>query len=165
MTFTSPELEWKSQSSRYETVEGRLVVKDQNIKFLNLPELKLAGRVLFDNCPDLEFVFADKLRAINSFNNNDTPTLNQNSINMLANISILTEDQWQQRQQSAKRMSEYKVRLMTDPSSIHRIRPTGHKTQFRQYNNEAYYNWYPYEYDRYWWVIGAFGFQWYYWIR
>jgi hypothetical protein len=145
-----------------ETVEGRLVVNRQNIKFLNFPELLLAGRVILSNCPDLEFVFVDKLKAINSLRNEGTPSLNEESAAFMASVSLMTNEEWMQRNQEAERMRQFKNKLMSNPFGMQPIRPTGHKTQFKKYDVDAYYNWYPYEYHRYWYAIGTFGFQWFY---
>lgn len=140
-----------------QTVSGRFVVLSQPVKFLNLPELTQVGRLIIQSCGNLEFVFADKLQSIGSAELSGNSRMNENVVKILENLTVLSPEQYANRQAQAERMRLYRQQLIMNGNQPAPIRPTGHPTHFRDYVTDYYVN-YPAQYHDYWYTIGPWGF-------
>ncbi len=138
-------------------VTGRLVIQNQPVKFLNLPELNQVGRLIIHGCANLEFIFADKLQSIGSAELAANSKLNASVIQVLENVTILSPEQYAYRQDQAEKMRLYRQQLIRNGSKPAPIRPTGHPTHFRDYMTNYYVD-YPAQYHDYWYSIGPWGF-------
>ena len=62
-------------------------------------------------------------------------------------------------QNAQEEMRLFKRKLLEKSLTESPIRPTGHPTHFDSFGLiKSYYEWYPYEYDRYWGAIGPWGY-------
>ncbi|NBX68260.1 MAG: hypothetical protein EBR01_04770 [Proteobacteria bacterium] len=145
-------------------ISSRLVIQEQNLQFLNLPQLERVGRLVLSGCANLEFVFAEKLFDIASIRIENNPELNLVSE---ANLKKVTRKmgnrEYELMRQSQEEMKLFRLRLIQGNLNSTPIRPTGHHTYFDYYGFiKSYYEWYPYEYSRYWDVIGPWGYTFFY---
>jgi hypothetical protein len=140
-----------------QVVQGRFAVLSQPIKFLNLPQLTQVGRLIIQGCSSLEFIFADKLQSIGSVELSANRSLSQNVVSVLEHLSILTPEEYAQRQAEAEKMRIYRQQLILNGSQPAPIRPTGHPTHFRDYMT-GYYADYPSQYHDYWYSLSPWGF-------
>ena len=142
------------------TVSARLAVQEKNIQFLNFPSLKRVGRLILQGCLNLEFVFADKLYDIASIRMDGNPALNPASAENLKNVTrVMSAEEITYIQNAQEEMKFFKRKLLEKSLSEPPIRPTGHPTHFDSFGFiKSYYEWYPYEYDRYWSAIGPWGY-------
>jgi hypothetical protein len=146
------------------TVSARFVVQEQNLEFLNLPELTSARRLILKDCYKLEFVFAEKLQDVASLRLENNPALNPMSAEKLKSVTRpLTKEEESFITNAQEKMRQFRLRLIAKTLNETPIRPTGHHTSFDSYGFiKSYYEWYPYEYSRYWDVIGPWGYTFFY---
>ncbi|MFM8314572.1 MAG: hypothetical protein ACKOA8_09830 [Deltaproteobacteria bacterium] len=149
---------------RLRYVSSRLVIQEKNLQFLNLPELQQVGRFILNGCQQLEFVFADRLREVGSLRMDNNPALNPASAENLQKVTrVMTEEELAFIKNAQEEMRLFKRRLMDNALNQPPIRPTGHETHFDSFGLiKNYYDWYPYEYSRYWDVIGPWGYTFFY---
>ena len=149
---------------RLQTVAGRLVIQEKNLQFLHFAELRRAGRLILYNCSQLEFVFADKLYDVASLRVENTPNLNPASAENLRKVTrIVSPEEKEFIRKSQEEMLAFKRRLAENNLNQPPIRPTGHPTHFDSFGMiRSYYEWYPYEYSRYWDVIGPYHYTFFY---
>lgn len=145
-----------------ETVSSRLVVQERNIQFLNFPSLRRVGRLVLQSCLSLEFVFADKLYDVASIRMDGVPSLNPASAENLKSVTrVLSAEEQAFIQNAQEEMRLFRKRLLENALAQPPVRPTGHKTNFDSFGYiKSYYEWYPYEYTRYWSVLGPLGYYW-----
>ncbi len=149
---------------KLETVTSRLVFQEQQMEFLNFPELRRVGRLILANCINLEFVFAEKLFDIASIRIEKNPILNPISEANLKKVTRkMGNEEYELMRKSQEQMRLFKISLMRGMLNSTPVRPTGHPTYFDYYGFiKSYYDWYPYEYYRYWDVIGPWGYTFFY---
>lgn len=147
-----------------QTVNSRLVIQEKQMEFLNLPELRRVGRLILSNCPNLEFVFAEKLFDIASIRMEKNPVLNPVSEANLKKVTRkMGNKEYELMRKSQEEMRLFRLNLMRGMLNSTPIRPTGHHTYFDYYGFiKSYYEWYPWEYGRYWDVIGPWGYTFFY---
>jgi hypothetical protein len=143
-----------------ETVSARLAIQERNVQFLNFPSLKRVGRFILQGCLNLEFVFADKLYDIASIRMDGNPALNPASAENLKSVTrVMSAEEIAYIQNAQEEMRLFKRKLLEKSLTESPIRPTGHPTHFDSFGLiKSYYEWYPYEYDRYWGAIGPWGY-------
>lgn len=149
---------------RLNTVSGRLVIQEKNLQFLHFAELRRAGRLILYNCSQLEFVFADKLYDVASLRVENTPNLNPASAENLKKVTrVLSQEEQDFIRRSQEEMLAFKRKVAENNLNQPPIRPTGHPTHFDSFGMiRSYYEWYPYEYSRYWDVIGPYHYTFFY---
>lgn len=147
-----------------DTVSSRLVIRERNLKYLNLPELRRVGRLILQSCLNLQFVFADKLYDVGSARLEDNPSLNPGSASMISSVTRkLSPEELNYVTNAQNQIRDIKRKLIENSLSQPPIRPTGHPTQFDSFGLiRSYYEWYPAEYHDYWYSIGPWGFTMYY---
>lgn len=143
-------------------VSSRLAIQERNIQFLNFPSLRRVGRLILQGCLNLEFVFADKLYDVASIRMDGIPALNPASAENLKSVTrVMSAEELAFIQNAQDEMRLLKRKLLEKALSEPPIRPTGHKTKFDSFGYiKSYYEWYPYEYHRYWSIIGPLGYHW-----
>lgn len=140
-----------------QTVSGRLVVQERNLKFLNFPEVKRIGRLILHSCLNLEFVFADKLYDIASIRLENNPALNASNADMLKNITrVPTPEELEFVKNAQEEIRDLKRKLIDKSLNQRPLPPTGHPTYFDSFGLTGYYRWYPYEYSRFYDYIGPY---------
>jgi len=149
---------------RLNTVSGRLVIQEKNLQFLHFPELRRVGRLILYNCSQLEFVFADKLYDVASLRIENATRLNPASEENLKKVTrVLSAEEQEFVRKSQEEMENFKRRLGHQALEYAPIRPTGHPTHFDSFGMiRSYYEWYPYEYSRYWDVIAPYHYTFFY---
>lgn len=149
---------------KLQTVSARLVIQERKMEFLNLPELISARRFILKDCFNLEFIFAEKLQDVASLRLENNPALNPVSAEKLKSVTRpLTAEEEAFITNAQERMRQFRLRLIAKTLHEVPIRPTGHHTSFDSYGFiRSYYEWYPYEYSRYWDVIGPWGYTFWY---
>jgi len=142
------------------TVSARLAIQEKNVQFLNFPALRKVGRLILQGCLNLEFVFADKLYDIASIRMDGNPALNPASAENLKNVTrVMSPEETAYIQNAQEEMRLFKRKLLEKSLNQPPVRPTGHHTSFDSFGFiKSYYEWYPYEYNRYWSVIGPWGY-------
>jgi len=145
-------------------VHSRLAVQEKQMEFLNLPNLERVGRLILSNCSNLEFVFAEKVFDIASIRIENNPVLNPVSEANLRKVTRkMGNEEYELMRKSQEEMRLFRINLMRGMLNSTPIRPTGHHTYFDYYGFiKSYYEWYPWEYGRYWDVIGPFGYTFFY---
>lgn len=145
-------------------VTSRLVIRERNLKYLNLPEARRIGRLILQSCLNLQFVFADKLYDVGSARLEDNPSLNPGSASVISAVTRkLSEEQLRYVTDAQSQILMLKRQLVENSLAHPPIRPTGHPTQFDSFGLiRSYYEWYPAEYHDYWYSIGPWGFTMYY---
>ncbi|MFM8269266.1 MAG: hypothetical protein ACKN9V_03680 [Pseudomonadota bacterium] len=141
-------------------VSSRLVVQERNVQFLNFPNLKRVGRLILQSCLNLEFVFADKLYDVASIRLEGNPALSPASAENLKSVTrVMSPEEMAYVQNAQEEMRLFRRRLLDNALNQPPIRPTGHPTHFDSFGFiKSYYEWYPYEYNRYWSAIGPWGY-------
>lgn len=149
---------------KLQTVSARFVIQARGVEFFNLPELVRARRLILKDCFNLEFVFAEKLQDVASLRLENNPALNPVSAEKLKSVTRpLTAEEEAFITNAQERMRQFRLRLIAKTLHETPIRPTGHHTSFDSYGFiKSYYEWYPYEYSRYWDVIGPWGYTFFY---
>jgi hypothetical protein len=152
--FSGSDLEVAAFPSLQE-VSSRFVVRERNLKFLNLPEARRIGRLILQSCLQLEFVFADKLYDIASSHLDNNPALNPASAELLKNITrVPTPEELAFIKNAQEDIRELKRKLIEKSLKEKPLPPTGHPTHFDSFGLTGYYSWYPYEYSRFYDYIG-----------
>lgn len=152
--FSGSDLEVAALPSLQE-VSSRLVVRERNLKFLNLPEVRRIGRLVLQSCLQLEFVFADKLYDIASSRLDNNPALNPASADILKNITrVPSPEELEFIKNAQEDIRELKRKLIEKSLTERPLPPTGHPTHFDSFGMTGYYSWYPYEYSRFYDYIG-----------
>ncbi len=146
------------------TVSGRLVIQQANLEYLRFPELRRVGRFILFNCPSLKFIFVDKLYDIASIRIDNAASLNPACEEKLRSVTrVLSPEERAFLQKAQQDMRDFKRQLIENTLSQPPIRPTGHPTKFDSFGMmKSYYQWYPYEYDRFHGFIGPWGYSWIY---
>lgn len=147
-----------------EQVSSRLVFDSAGVRFLNFPVLEKVGRMIIHVCPSLEFVFSDQVLQLGSIWIEKSQKLAEVCRQrILANTQIISIEEMALLQDSKRKMTVFKD-LYAKGATPAPIRPTGHPTHFDSFGLivDHYYQWYPYEYSRYWGVIGPWGYSWLY---
>jgi hypothetical protein len=144
-------------------VSAHLVIRERNVKFLNLPELRKVNRLVLQSCLNLQFVFADKLYDVGSSSLDGNPSLNPGSASVITSVTRkLSPEEAQYVKDAQDQIRAFKLRLIENAAQPP-IRPTGHPTKFDSFGLiKSYYDWYPYQYNDYWYSIGPWGFTAYY---
>jgi hypothetical protein len=145
-------------------VTSRLVIRERNLKYLNLPEVRRIGRLILQGCLNLQFVFADKLYDVGSARLEDNPALNPGSASVISSVTRkLSAEEMSYVTNAQSQIQLLKLKLLQNSLAHPPIRPTGHPTQFDSFGLiRSYYEWYPAEYHDYWYSIGPWGFTYYY---
>jgi hypothetical protein len=145
-------------------VTSRLVIRERNLKYLNLPEARRIGRLILQSCLNLQFVFADKLYDVGSARLEDNPNLNPGSASVISAVTRkLSAEEMSYVTNAQSQILMLKRKLLENSLTQPPIRPTGHPTQFDSFGLiRSYYEWYPAEYHDYWYSIGPWGFTMYY---
>lgn len=145
-------------------VSSRLVIRERNLKYLNLPEVRRIGRLILQGCLNLQFVFADKLYDVGSARIEDNPSLNPGSASVISAVTRkLSAEEMSYVTNAQSQILLLKRKLVENSLAQAPIRPTGHPTQFDSFGLiRSYYEWYPAEYHDYWYSIGPWGFTMYY---
>lgn len=145
---------------RLRMVSSRLVVQEKQMEFLNLPSLERVGRLILMGCSNLQFVFAEKVFDIASIRIENNPVLNPVSEDNLKKVTRKMGNlEYELMMKSQEEMRLFRLRLLQGTMTCAPIRPTGHHTYFDYYGFiKSYYEWYPYEFSRYWDVIGPWGY-------
>jgi len=147
-------------------VSSRLVVNQTSIPYLNFSLLNRVGRLIIQNCPDLEFVFSESLLPPGSIWLENNSKLSETcKARLLANTKTISVEEMTLLQENNRKMAVFK-NLYHKNAVEAPIRPTGHKTHFDSFGMivNDYYQWYPYEYSRYVGYIGPWGYSWLYWF-